>query len=169
MPQDAIQRRTVSTLMVGQSLGTAAAASMLAALGLLAAEVLGSDSLAGLPAAVGTLGTAVIASPLAGLAVQKGRRPALWTGYGMGAIGAATAALAGQLGVFWLLLVGMTIFGGGQAASLQSRFAAADLATPERRARDISRVVWVATIGGVLGPILNSTEDTVGRSLGLAS
>ena len=155
--------------MVGQSLGTAASASMAAALGLLAAEVLGSDSLAGLPAAVGTLGTAVIASPLAGLAVQKGRRPALWTGYGLGAIGAAMAALAGQVGVFWLLLVGMTIFGGGQAASLQSRFAAADLATPERRARDISRVVWVATIGGVLGPILNSTEDTVGRSLGLAS
>lgn len=169
VPQDPIQRRTVNTLMVGQSLGTAAAASMLAALGLLAAEVLGSDSLAGLPAAVGTLGTAVIASPLAGLAVQKGRRPALWAGYGLGAIGAATAALAGQVGVFWLLLVGMTIFGGGQAASLQSRFAAADLATPERRARDISRVVWVATIGGVLGPILNSTEDSIGRSLGLAS
>ena len=169
MPHDEIQRRTVRTLMIGQSLGTAASASMAAALGLLAAEVLGSDSLAGLPAAVGTLGTAVIASPLAGLAVQKGRRPALWTGYGLGAIGAATAALAGQVGVFWLLLVGMTIFGGGQAASLQSRFAAADLATPERRARDISRVVWVATIGGVLGPILNSTEDTVGRSLGLAS
>jgi MFS family permease len=166
---DAIQRRTVSTLMVGQSLGTAASASMVAALGLLAAEVLGSDSLAGLPAAVGTLGTALIASPLAGLAVQKGRRPALWTGYGLGAIGAATAALAGQVGVFWLLLVGMTVFGGGQAASLQSRFAAADLATPDRRARDISRVVWVATIGGVLGPILNSTEDTVGRAVGLAS
>ncbi len=166
-PQDVIQRRTVGTLMVGQSLGTAASASMLAALGLLAAEVLGSDSLAGLPAAVGTLGTAVIASPLAGLAVHKGRRPALWTGYGLGAIGAATAALAGQVGVFWLLLIGMTIFGGGQAASLQSRFAAADLASPERQARDISRVVWVATIGGVLGPILNSTEDTMGRSLGL--
>ncbi len=61
----------------------------------------------------------------------------------------------------------MTIFGGGQAAGLQSRFAAADLASPQRRARDISRVVWVATIGGVLGPVLNSTEDTAGRSLGL--
>ena len=77
---ESIQRRTVRTLMIGQSLGTAAVASMLAALGLLAADVLGSDSLAGLPAAVGTLGTALIASPLAGLAVQKGRRPALWTG-----------------------------------------------------------------------------------------
>jgi MFS family permease len=167
LPHDLIQRRTVGTLMVGQAIGTAAVSSMLAALGLLAAEVLGSDSLAGLPAAVGTLGTAVIASPLAGLAVHKGRRPALWTGYGLGAIGAATAAVAGQVGVFWLLLIGMTIFGGGQAAGLQSRFAAADLASPERRARDISRVVWVATIGGVLGPILNSTEDSAGRAVGL--
>jgi MFS family permease len=164
---DVIQRRTVNTLMVGQALGTAAAASMLAALGLLAAELLGSDTLAGAPAAVGTLGTAVIASPLAGLAVRKGRRPALWVGYGLGALGAAIGALAGQMGVFWILLIGMTIFGGGQAAGLQSRFAAADLASPQRRARDISRVVWVATIGGVLGPVLNSTEDTAGRSLGL--
>ena len=164
---DNIQKRTLSTLMIGQALGTAAVASMLAALGLLAAELLGSDSLAGLPAAVGTLGTAVIASPLAGLAVRKGRRPALWAGYGLGALGAAIASLAGEMGVFWMLLVGMTIFGGGQAAGLQSRFAAADLASPERRARDISRVVWVATIGGVLGPVLNSTEDTVGRSFGL--
>ena len=164
-----IQRRTIRTLMIAQALGTAAVASMLAALGLLAAEVLGSDTLAGLPAAVGTLGTALIASPLAGLAIQKGRRPALWAGYGLGAIGAATAALAGQVGAFWLLLIGVTIFGGGPAAGLQSRFAAADLAAPDHRARDMSRVVWVATIGGVLGPILNSAEDTWGRSLGLAA
>ena len=154
--------------MVGQAFGTAAAASMAAALGLLAAEVLGSDTLAGLPAAVGTLGTAVIASPLAGLASNKGRRPALWTGYVLGAVGAGLAAIAGQVGVFWLLLIGMTIFGGGQAAGLQSRFAAADLATPQRQARDISRVVWVATIGGVLGPVLNGPENSLGRSLGLA-
>jgi MFS family permease len=165
--QEAVQRRTVGTLMIGQALGTAAVASMAAALGLLAAGVLGSDSLAGLPAAVGTLGTAVIASPLAGLAAQKGRRPALWTGYCLGALGATTAAVAGQVGVFWLLLIGMAIFGGGQAAGLQSRFAAADLAAPAHRARDISRVVWVATIGGVLGPVLNSSEDRLGRSLGL--
>ena len=164
---ESVQRRTVRTLMIGQALGTAAVASMLAALGLLAAEVLGSDSLAGLPAAVATLGTAFIASPLAGLAVHKGRRPALWTGYGLGAIGAATAAVGGQIGAFWLLLVGMAIFGGGPAAGLQSRFAAADLAEPDRRARDISRVVWVATVGGVLGPVLNPAENSFGRSIGL--
>jgi MFS family permease len=164
-----VQRRTLATLMVGQAFGTAAAASMAAALGLLAAELLGSDNLAGLPGAVGTLGTAVIATPLAGLALRKGRRPALWTGYGLGALGAATAAFAGQVEIFWLLLVGMFIFGGAQAAGLQSRFAAADLASPERRARDISNVVWVATIGGVLAPILNSAEDDLGQSLGLGA
>src|SRR5688572_23981966 len=94
---DQLQKRTLRTLMIAQALGTAAAASILAALGLLAAELLGSDSLAGLPAAVGTLGAAVIASPLAGLAVRKGRRPALWAGYGLGALGAAIASLAGEM------------------------------------------------------------------------
>ena len=37
--------------------------------------------------------------------------------------------------------------GGGMAAGLQSRYAATDLATPQRRGRALSTVVWATTVG----------------------
>ena len=63
---------------------------------------------------------------------------------------------------FPLLLLGMTVFGASNAANLQSRYAAADLAEPEQRARAISFVVWATTIGAVLGP---NIADPAGRSV----
>ena len=46
------------------------------------------------------------------------------------------------------------VIGAGQAANLQARFAATDLATDASRGRDLSIVVWSTTIGGVAGPLL---------------
>ncbi|HSL24964.1 MAG TPA: MFS transporter [Acidimicrobiia bacterium] len=164
---DNLQRRSLSTLMVGQALATGAQVSMAATVGLLSASILGSDRLAGLPTAIGTLGTALLASPLAIRASRKGRRPALWTGYLLGGVGGMLAAFAGQVGNLGFLLLGMVLFGGGQAASLQTRFAATDLAAPDRRARAIALVVWVGAIGGVLGPVLTPFLERSGRSLAL--
>jgi MFS family permease len=164
---DALQRRSLSTLMVGQALGSAGQVSVLAVLGLLSSTILGNDRLAGLPTMIGTLGTALMASALATRASRKGRRPALWAGFLVGGVGAIIVGYAGQIGQFAVLLLGMVLFGAGQAASLQARFAATDLAQPERRARAIALVVWVGTVGGVLGPILTPFEERVGRSLAL--
>ena len=50
-----------------------------------------------------------------------------------------------------LLFVGLLLFGGGTAANLQARYAAVDLAAPERRGRQLSLVVWATTIGAVAG------------------
>jgi MFS family permease len=163
------QRRSVRTLMVGQVLGSAALVSVSAAVGLLTAEMLGSDRLAGLPNTGLTLGTALVATRLARRAENKGRRAALWAGYGVGACGALVAAIAGQVESLVLLLIGMLALGAGQASGLQSRFAAADLAEPSHRARDLARVVWVAAIGGVIGPTLIPLEDRFGQSIGLAA
>lgn len=44
-----------------------------------------------------------------------------------------------------MLLVGMLLFGIGSATNQQSRYAAADLATPHRRAQALSIVVWATT------------------------
>jgi MFS family permease len=164
---DNLQRRSLSTLMVGQALATGAQVSMAATVGLLSASILGNDRLAGLPTAIGTLGTALLASPLAIRASRKGRRPALWAGYLLGGVGGMVAAFAGQIGNLGFLLLGMVLFGGGQAASLQTRFAATDLAEPDRRARAIALVVWVGAIGGVLGPVLTPFLERSGRSLAL--
>jgi len=163
-----LQRRTLTTLMAGQVVGYAAQASAVAVVALLASDLLGSDNAAGLPAAMSTLGAAVFAPLIARRALRGGRRKALWFGFAIGACGGLVAGLAGQSRSLLLLVAGMFLFGAGQASNLQSRFAATDLAAPERKARAISLVVWVATLGAVSGPALVALEDRWGTSLGLA-
>ncbi|MGA1515479.1 MAG: MFS transporter, partial [Ilumatobacteraceae bacterium] len=68
---------------------------------------------------------------------------------------------------FWLFIIGMFMFGSGQAATLQTRYAAADLATPEERATAIGAVVWIGTLGAVFGPVFTPLEKRFGMAMGL--
>ena len=68
---------------------------------------------------------------------------------------------------FPLLLVASVLFGGATASNSQSRYAAADLALPAHRARDLSIVVWATTVGSVIGPNLAGPSAPLARSLGL--
>jgi MFS family permease len=153
--------------MAASAVGYAGFIAAMAVIGLLAAEITGSDMLAGLPAAAATLGTAAAASPLALRSKRRGRRPALTLGYLIAIGGAASAVVVGQLRIFWLLVVAMAVFGVANASNLQSRFAAADLADNDKRARSIAMVVWVGTIGAVLGPTAAPWANRVGISLGI--
>jgi MFS family permease len=162
-----VQRRTVRTLMVSSALGYFGFLSVAAIVGLLSAEILGSDSLAGLPAAAETVGAALAAAPLALRSKRLGRRRSLAFGYAIGGVGAVMSLVSGQQSWFWLLVVGMLGFGVSQAVNLQSRFAAADLAVEDETARPISLVVWVGTIGAILGPVAALWANRVGLDLGL--
>jgi MFS family permease len=153
--------------MVSQVLGSGANASAFAFLALLAADLSGTDNLAGVPAATLTLGTAMVATPLARRAIRRGRRSALVTGYLIGTAGALGSFWAGQVGNLPLLLVALLAFGATQAAGLQTRFAAADHALPEQRARAIALVVWVGAFGGVAAPALAKWENDLGLSMGV--
>jgi MFS family permease len=53
------------------------------------------------------------------------------------------------------------------AVSLQSRFAATDLAQPHHKARSLALVVWVGTLGSVLGPNLGAPGEIIGAVTGL--
>ncbi|HJU50937.1 MAG TPA: MFS transporter [Acidimicrobiia bacterium] len=152
--------------MTSQALFSAGYVTMVSVLGLLAADLTGTDTWAGLPNAALTLGTAVMAAPLARRALAKGRRPALWAGYLIGAVGAVVGFILSQSGVFIPFLLALVLVGTGQTAALQSRFAAADLATPEERGRVISLVVWVGALGGVVGPSLGAWENAWGLERG---
>jgi MFS family permease len=88
-------------------------------------------------------------------------------GYAVAVIGAVVVVAAAALSSLPLLLVGLFGFGAATACGLQARYAAADLAVPERRGRDLSLVVWATTLGSVLGPNLAGPGDDLGRSLGL--
>jgi MFS family permease len=85
----------------------------------------------------------------------------------MAALGAALLVVAAVTGNFPLLIVGMLLFGSGNATSLQSRYAAADLAAPWHRARLLSLVLWTTTIGSVAGPNLAQPGKRLAETLGL--
>jgi MFS family permease len=165
--QDALQRRTLNVLRFGVVPGQAAVAGVVAVVSLLGKDMLGSDRLAGLGSAAFTTGSAIIAIPLAARMKRHGRRSGLVLALLLGVLGSAIAATGGQLKWFWLFILGMTIFGCGQAATLQSRYVAADLARDEQRATAIGSVVWVGTLGAVFGPLLTPFEKRVGVALGL--
>lgn len=165
--QQAVQRRTVLVLSLGQVLGGIAFGATVSLGALLAADISGSDALSGLATASVTLGAAVCAIPLARMAARLGRRRALTLGNLFALVGIAVVILAASVRVFPLVLVGILLIGAGNAGNLQSRFAATDLAAPQHRGRDLSIVVWSTTIGGVAGPLLLGPGEIVGQAIGM--
>ena len=163
----AIQKRSLRVLAAGQILGGLGMGAAFSLGSLLTAAVGGSPAYAGLSATMSTLGTALFAIPLARLAGRVGRRYALATGGAIGLVGAVMVIVAASVNNLPLLLASMLTLGAGGAVNLQTRFAAADLAKPETRARDLSLVVWATTIGIVAGPNLVGPGDALGEHLGL--
>lgn len=162
-----IQRRTVWVLSLGQVLGGLAFGATLSLGAVLAAELSGDDAFSGLAAAAVTLGTAATAVPLAMVARRRGRRLSLTLGMAVALVGVVLVIAAVAWDAFAVLLAGFLIIGAGQAANLQSRFAAADLATDASRGRDLSIVVWATTVGAVLGPNLTGPGQVIGDALGM--
>lgn len=163
----AAQRRTVWVLSLGQILGGLAFGATLSLGAVLAAEVSGDEAFAGLATAAITLGTAAFAVPMAAFARRRGRRPSLATGMAVALVGVVLVVAAVALGSFPLLLVSFGLIGAAQAANLQTRFAATDLATDATRGRDLSLVVWATTIGAVLGPNLTGPGEVLGQAVGM--
>jgi len=160
------QASIVRTLVAGQVLAGLGQGATLAMGAVIAAQMAG-DAFSGAAATASTLGAAVAAIPLARLASRLGRRPALAVGAATAATGSILTVIAAGLEFFPLLVVGFAGLGVGSAVGLQARFAATDIATPERRGRDLSLVVWSTTFGAVAGPNLFGPGVAIQNSLGL--
>lgn len=161
----AIHRRAVWVLAAAQVAGGLGIGAAISVGSLLALDISGSEILAGGGSTAIVLGAALLALPLAAVAARSGRRRSLSLGWGLAAVGAGIVVLAAILGSYLLLLVGMLLAGSGNAASLQSRYAATDLALPAKRGRDLSLVVWSTTLGTVLGPNLSEPGRVVAQAL----
>ena len=162
-----VQRRTIWTLVVAQSLGGLGITIGIAVTALLAEQISGSEKVAGLAQTTQVLGAAIASFVLARVMGRRGRRPGLLLGYLLGSAGAALCVLAGVVDSFLTLLVGATLLGSTTAANAQSRYAATDLAKPAHRARALSLVVWATTIGAVAGPNLTGFAGTLALQLDL--
>ncbi|MDG2111338.1 MAG: MFS transporter [Actinomycetota bacterium] len=164
----AVQRRTIRTLLSSQVCGGMGLVAGYSVTALLADDLTGSKTLAGLSAACLSIGAAMASFPLARIMAKSGRRPGLRLGYVLGAGGAFLAVMAAVTGFFPLLPIGVAGIGAGNAASMATRYAAADLAPAERRAQTIGLIVWATTIGSGFGSLVSlSVFDPIGRRFGL--
>jgi MFS family permease len=120
--------------------------------GLVGYALVQNKAFATLGATTFVLGSAFAAMPAALWMAKVGRRRGFMTGSAIAVAGAATCALALWLGSFALFCFGTAVIGIYTAFGLQYRFAAAEVAAPEFRAKAISLVLAGGIAGGFLGP-----------------
>ena len=108
--------------------------------------------LATLPISAYVLGSALASAPAVLSMRTLGRRAGFMTGAGIGGIGALLAAAAIHAGSFWLFGCTMLWLGTASAFAQQYRFAAADAAEPDFKARAIAWVMLGGLFTGVIGP-----------------
>jgi MFS family permease len=163
-----LRRRTVATLVAGVALGSTGHIAAVTVATIVAAHIEGeTTALSGAPSATVVLGSAAGAVGLSWLMVRRGRRFGLAAGYTISVLGALVATAAVILLSLPLLLFGTVLIGVGNSANQLSRYVAADLAPPDRRASAIGLVVWGATIGAVAGPNLAAPAGRIALMLGL--
>jgi len=158
--QRRLQRRTLFTLIGSVGPAGMGMAGAFAATTLASKEIVENESLATFAATMISIGGALVAVPLSRFMARKGRRPGLRIGWTIAAAGAVLAVLAVETSTYPLLAVGTLCIGAGNGTNLAARYAAADLAPEDRRARSIGILVWAASIGSILGPTvaLGATE-----------
>lgn len=150
-PKDA--RRTALILAASQAI-IGSAAPIAISMGALAGQyLLGADkSLATAPITGFNLGVALGALPAAAIIRWLGQRGGFMTGTVVTALGGLIATLALFHSSFWLFAFALLVIGIGGAFVQQFRFAAADNAPPEFKARAISFVLAGGIITAILGP-----------------
>ncbi|QKC84334.1 MFS transporter [Mesorhizobium sp. NZP2077] len=146
-------RRTALILAASQAI-IGSAAPIAISMGALAGQyLLGADkSLATAPITGFNIGVALGALPAAAIIRRLGQRNGFMTGTVVTALGGLVATLALFHSSFWLFAFALLVIGIGGAFVQQFRFAAADNAPPEFKARAISFVLAGGIITAILGP-----------------
>jgi MFS family permease len=146
-------RRTALILALAQAIIGSANPIALSVGGLAGHYLLGADkSLSTVPVSGFTVGIALGALPAAAIIKSLGQKSGFQLGTLVTAIGGAAATLSLFHGAFWLFAFSILIIGFGSAFVQQFRFAAADNAPPEFKARAISFVLAGGVITAIVGP-----------------
>ncbi|MFI1617406.1 MFS transporter [Streptomyces lydicus] len=161
------QRRVLAVLVLAQLLSGAGLAAGITVGALLAEEMLGSTGLAGVPSGLFTAGAALGAAGIGRICRRWGRRPGLALGYATGALGSLGVVVAATSGSVPLLFLSLLVYGAGTATNLMARYAGADLASPARRGRAVSTVLFATTLGAVAGPNLVEVTGELALSWGV--
>ncbi len=152
-------RRSVGLLAACQALLLCNAVTLIAVNGLVGVRLAPTPKLATLTITGYVIGTALMTIPASQFMKRFGRRSGFMFGAGLGGL---ACALALQLESFWPLCCGTLIAGSYNAFGLQYRFAAADMAPADLKAKAISYTLAGGMAGGFIGPALgNLTREAM--------
>ena len=146
------QHRNVLVLSGCQATLQTSGTTLISVTGLAGYALAGDKSFATIPLTCYVLGSAVATIPASLLMRSIGRRGGFQAGTGLGMLGAAVCAIAMYVSSFWLLCAGMAVMGMYQAFGKYYRFAAADAAEVNFRAKAISFTLAGGLVGGIFGP-----------------
>ena len=113
-----------------------------------------------LPATAYVVGAALTTLPASLFMRRFGRQIGFQVGTSVGMVGACVCCLGLWLSSFWLLCAGVLVLGVYNAFGQYYRFAAADAASYEFKAKAISLVMAGGLVGGIIGPEMSKhTRD----------
>lgn len=165
---DRARRRTLVTYFIAVALTSVAYIATFQNAAVLAPQITGTAATGGIPTSTAVAGTALAAVLLSSLMASRGRRTGIVSGLGLAVIGCALMLFSVPVQSFLLLIAGSILTGFGNAAINLTRYAAADLFPPQRRAWAVGIVVWGSTLGAVAGPNLAAPANAIGEGLGMA-
>ena len=99
---------------------------------------------------------------LARVMSKRGRRVGLQYGYSLAIAGGLIAGFGVNRNSLPFFVLGLFLYGSGQAANLLSRYAAMDLAAPDQRSQAMSYILFGSTFGAVFGPVLIKPAEQIG-------
>ncbi|MES2564971.1 MAG: MFS transporter [Pseudomonadota bacterium] len=146
------QKRNVLVLSACQATLQTSGATMIAVTGLAGYALATDKSLATVPLTCYVIGSAMATIPASFLMNAIGRRAGFQAGAAIGVAGAALCSLAMWYAQFWLLCLGMLVMGVYTAFGKYYRFAAADGAALNYKAKAISYTLAGGIVGGIVGP-----------------
>lgn len=165
MDIEAVQRRTLRVLVLGQLAAAAALSSSVTVGAFVVQRILGqSTPWGGIATATVTIGTAFMSQVLARRMAKHGRREGLMIGYGLAIAGGLVAGYGAESKSMPFFVIGLFVYGSGQASNLLSRYAATDLAPGDQRGAAMSRILFASTFGAVLGPVLVLPAQAAGEN-----
>ncbi len=149
---NAQERSTTLLLAVCQGFLLTNTVILMAVNGLTGYMLAENKAFATVPAMTYVIGSALAAMPVSAWMRRVGRRTAFMQFALFAIIGALVCAYAVSIKSFNLLCFGTFLIGWYAASGALYRFAAADAATPENKARAISLVLIGGIVGGLIGP-----------------
>jgi MFS family permease len=151
----ASQKKNVALLATCQALLFTNNSTLIALNGLAGYALAPSKSLATAPVTGWVVGAAATTFFASLLMKRIGRRAGFTFGACIGIVGALICVVALSMANFWLFCLGATVFGVYNAFGQYYRFAAADVATHDFKAKAISYVLAGGLVGGIIGPSLS--------------